>query len=789
MAKNPWALPDGFDNTVKKAISSLMTALKNAKRSIPPEAFEALRMGNWQAFQELMDWHGIEDDFETFKQILQAQAKSAALDFYRTGGVGSQLTFDLIDERAVYWASTRAAELVVEITDQMRLNIRNTITSSTLGDMTWQQAAEEISATLPLTDRDAQAVSKYYNRQVDRLMKKGLTEAKAKAKAATLRDNYALKLTQSRASTIARTEIASAASQGRLLGWEAGVETGMVENDSVKEWIAEPTACEICADMDGKTFPWNEEFPAGVMMPPAHPNCRCSAAILPPDFADSVFTNQAMIKSKVNNFEVEFAKHMAGKHNQDTHGHGGGVAHRIPKDKRVNENTLISSEHPYVGLSEKAQKIAQKISSNSMPVVTEEVENGWLIRTTTIEATYNSRRSKGKFPLEYTKIEVLDEDGKVAALRQRVSADTLTDYPAGDLSVFSLGKDVGAYLDFEDIPDELAGYSVISLIRTRDEFRGVGLGTAMLEFARRNSPEPIYHSTMLSVAGEEFAETTKNFAKHLAGKHDQSSHAGGRSRKPSALLGKPKKVAGQTQALVDYINSRPELSRFAGSFRTDADARAYIEATQKGYSDSLSPEEVAALKVYTSKDGPAFNRAMRAGNQTPEQIEQTQKITQAIQNSGGFPDDIVLTRGHKDPFNKEEVITDPSGVRRWQQDYLDMEVGTVFSENQITSTTSNSSDAENFATHLTYHDEALRDAVIHHIYVPKSTPALAVRKETNGYGVNEDEVLFKPNQKFRLVDKVVTGDTELMQTKRDIEAGRDYDNQRVVHVFVEAIND
>ena len=364
MAKNPWALPSGFDDTVRKATSSLLKALKNAKRAIPPAALDALRMGNWQAFQELMDWHGIEEDFETFKQILQAQAKNAAVEFYRTGGVGSQLTFDLIDERAVTWASTRAAELVVEITEQMRLNIRNTITSSTLGDMTVQQAAEEIAATLPLTERDALAVNKYYERQVDRLTKTGLSEAKVRTKAKMLRDNYALKLTQSRASTIARTEIASAASQGRLLGWEAGIESGMVDGDSVKEWIAEPTACEICAGMDGRTIPWNEEFPAGMMMPPAHPNCRCSAAILPPDYADSVFTNQAMIKSKVNNFEIEFAKHLSGKHNQKTHAGGhehidgkivvtglSGYKESSPKDMPVPPKETLTAVRYYAGTS------------------------------------------------------------------------------------------------------------------------------------------------------------------------------------------------------------------------------------------------------------------------------------------------------------------------------------------------------------------------------------------------------------------------------------------------------
>jgi len=278
-------------------------------------------------------------------------------------------------------------------------------------------------------------------------------------------------------------------------------------------------------------------------------------------------------------------------------------------------------------------------------------------------------------------------------------------------------------------------------------------------------------------------------SKHLAGQHDQTTHAGGRSKHPSAFLGEPKKVAGQTPELLAFIKANPELQKYAGSFKDSQDARRYLDLTQKAYSNSLSPEEVAALKVYTSKQGPAFNRAMRAGTQTPEQVKQMELITQAIQNSGGFPDDIILTRGHKDPVDKENIYIDERGLRQYTQVYKDMPVGTVFSEKQVTSTSANSSDAEIFATHLTYYDEQLRDGVIQHILVPKGTPALAVRQETNGYGIQEDEVLFKPNQQFRLIAKVTTGDTELMQTKRDIEAGRDYDNQKVIHVFVEAVND
>jgi len=335
MAKSPWVLPDGFDESVKKALRQLFAALKNAKRAIPPEALEQLRMGNWQAFQSMMDWRGIESAFEPFKELLSAAANQSAVKFYQDGGVGAQITFDLIDARAVRWASERAAELVTEITEAMRLNIRNTITSSTMGDMTWREAAEEIYRVLPLTEKDANAVKNYHTRQFETFVRKGMTEAAAKVRAKTNANAYAEKLARRRAETISRTELASAASEGRYLGWQAGMETGMVDGASLKEWVAEPDACEKCHEMDGKLVPWNEPFLFGKMMPPQHPNCRCAGVLLPPDYADTVFTNQAFSKSGANQFEVEFAKHMAGKHDQSTHGHGSSQNNANSQSKRT----------------------------------------------------------------------------------------------------------------------------------------------------------------------------------------------------------------------------------------------------------------------------------------------------------------------------------------------------------------------------------------------------------------------------------------------------------------------
>lgn len=43
------------------------------------------------------------------------------------------------------------------------------------------------------------------------------------------------------------------------------------------EYIAEPTACEFCAELDGEIF-LVKEMEIGINAPPIHPNCRCSTA-------------------------------------------------------------------------------------------------------------------------------------------------------------------------------------------------------------------------------------------------------------------------------------------------------------------------------------------------------------------------------------------------------------------------------------------------------------------------------------------------------------------------------
>jgi len=67
------------------------------------------------------------------------------------------------------------------------------------------------------------------------------------------------------------------------------------------------------------------------MTPPQHPNCRCSMAIVPPDYKESPFTGQ-VYQNNSDKVKVEFEygnqliKHLSGQHDQATHGRGGSIS-------------------------------------------------------------------------------------------------------------------------------------------------------------------------------------------------------------------------------------------------------------------------------------------------------------------------------------------------------------------------------------------------------------------------------------------------------------------------------
>jgi hypothetical protein len=293
MAQNPWSLPKGLTTAERKAVKAVFDALKAQKRVLSPEALNALKLGNIEQFLGFIQWEGL-GDFGELQAILSGMAAKAGTEvFSPMGSMSAETAFNLVDPKAVAYAEREVGKLVREINSELLDTIRQTVAEATAGGLTVDQLARRITTNLPLTARDAKAVDNFRSRNFQNFLADGMDEAKARARAEEKAQRYADKMTRRRAKVIARTETANAAMNGRFIGWESAVGEGLIDNQSKKEWIAEPDACDICLPYDGFITSWDKDFPNGFKMPPAHPNCRCSSVILPPDTAETPYTEQA----------------------------------------------------------------------------------------------------------------------------------------------------------------------------------------------------------------------------------------------------------------------------------------------------------------------------------------------------------------------------------------------------------------------------------------------------------------------------------------------------------------
>jgi len=291
-ANNSWKAPENFSADSRRMIQQIENALRINGKEFSEEALEALRLGNVDGFINAIDWDSLSIPQSKIQNVLYEQARVAGQSTFRDSGIDAELLFDVIDQRAVEYALNASSTLIRNITDEMRSSIRQTIATATNGGLTMRQAASRIKTDLPLLPRDVSAVDNFRIKQYEKFFRAGMSDERAREKAEAKALRYAQKLTRQRATMIARTEIVTSANQGRYLGWDEGVRNGYIDSQSVKEWIAEPDACPECSPLDGKTVLWNEPFSSGDEMPPLHPNCRCSSAILPPDYADSIFINE-----------------------------------------------------------------------------------------------------------------------------------------------------------------------------------------------------------------------------------------------------------------------------------------------------------------------------------------------------------------------------------------------------------------------------------------------------------------------------------------------------------------
>lgn len=229
---------------------------------------------NWATFGERMS---------TTRLALFQQVKDTGVAEARSlGKIVGSYAFDVTDPRATAWAATRSGELIVGIGEQLRGEIRQLITSSFANQIDPREIAREIPRQIGLFPRWATAVENSYQRNLASLLSDGLSVSAAERRADALAEAYRDRLIDARSMMIARTEVITAANEGRAISWAQAQDAGLVDlSASSKEWIAEADACEECSLYDGEIVGALDDFSSDDGMPPAHPNCRCSAVLIP----------------------------------------------------------------------------------------------------------------------------------------------------------------------------------------------------------------------------------------------------------------------------------------------------------------------------------------------------------------------------------------------------------------------------------------------------------------------------------------------------------------------------
>jgi len=115
-------------------------------------------------------------------------------------------------------------------------------------------------------------VSEDMKKEIKRVIRDGLVNGKGTRQIA--KDlKHIFDARKWRLNAIARTETMRASNYGRYEAWKKSrVVIG-------KEWVTafDDRTCPECAASDGDQAPLEKPFRNGVLMPPLHPNCRCTA--------------------------------------------------------------------------------------------------------------------------------------------------------------------------------------------------------------------------------------------------------------------------------------------------------------------------------------------------------------------------------------------------------------------------------------------------------------------------------------------------------------------------------
>ena len=203
-------------------------------------------------------------------------------------GVNAKISFRNNDPRAIAWANERSGLLIKSIETEALTAVRGIISNALQQGASIPVVARKISRVVGLHERWQKAVDNFAFAEFQRLVAGGMDAELALETSSGASLTYSSKLINARALTIARTEIMASQNMGQVLSWYQASDDGYLDLSlAEKEWVAGPSGwkgifvCPICLELDGQQVPVEASFTNGEIMPPAHPNCRCTLNLIP----------------------------------------------------------------------------------------------------------------------------------------------------------------------------------------------------------------------------------------------------------------------------------------------------------------------------------------------------------------------------------------------------------------------------------------------------------------------------------------------------------------------------
>jgi SPP1 gp7 family putative phage head morphogenesis protein len=148
--------------------------------------------------------------------------------------------------------------------------IRQVLNSALDRGLSERVIGERLRQLWPLSPQHAHAVERYRAN----LLRQDRTPRSVNE----LAKRYAGRLLETRLKTLTTTEMHTAFNLGREAQWLQAIQTGELPAGTLKMWVTaqDELTCKVCRPMDGMTAPLGQPFDElGIMVPGAHPNCRC----------------------------------------------------------------------------------------------------------------------------------------------------------------------------------------------------------------------------------------------------------------------------------------------------------------------------------------------------------------------------------------------------------------------------------------------------------------------------------------------------------------------------------